>query len=143
MKDMLVLRVVANFIIPFIIVFAFYIQLHGEYSPGGGFQAGVILASSFILFSLIWGLSACREIMPDWLLRLLACTGVLLYAGTGIACMFLGGTFLDYDVLSSTAVGGQHLGIFLVELGVGMTVFAVMMQLYVAFVARKTEGKQS
>lgn len=134
-----VLRVVAKLLIPLIMLFAFYVQFHGDYSPGGGFQAGVIFAAAIILYALLFGLDAAMGVIEPAVLRLLAAGGVLLYAGVGVSAMLLGGHFLDYDVLAHEATEGQHLGIFLVELGVGITVASVMLLLYFAFVGRAAD----
>jgi len=129
----IVLRIVAKLLLPFILLFALYVQFHGEYSPGGGFQAGVIFAAGFILYGLIYGLDKFRQVVsPAWLRRM-AALGVMLYLGVGLVCLMLGGNFLDYDVLSENAAAGQHLGILLVELGVGITVASVMMSLFTVF----------
>jgi len=136
MTHNLILRVVSKFLIPLIIVFALYVQFHGDFGPGGGFQAGVILSSAIILYALVFGLDAAEQVIPPTILRILASLGVLLYAGVGLVTIFLGGNYLDYSVLGSTQIAGQHLGILLVELGVGMTVFAVMLIIFFAFAGR-------
>ena len=132
-----VLRVVAKLLIPVIMLFALYVQFHGDYSPGGGFQAGVIFAAAIILYALLFGLDTTMDVIAPEVLQLLAASGVLLYAGTGVAAMLLGGDFLDYDVLAISPTERQHLGIFLVELGVGITVASVMLLMYYAFVGRE------
>ena len=131
------LRVIAKFLIPLIALFAFYVQFHGDYGPGGGFQAGVIFAAAFILYGLIFGLQRTRRVLPPSVLRWLMASGVLLYAGTGVVTMLLGGNLLDYDVLASNPLAGQHWGIFAVELGVGITVTAVMVSLFYGFASRR------
>lgn len=136
MKGNLVLRVVSKFLIPLIILFALYVQFHGDYGPGGGFQAGVIFASAFFLYALVFGLDAARRAMPPKVLQLLASFGVLLYAGTGVAAILAGGAFLDYNRLASDPVAGQHLGILLIELGVGITVASVMLLIFFTFAGR-------
>ncbi len=136
MQKLVVLRVVSKGLIPFILLLAFYIQFHGEYSPGGGFQAGVIGASAFVLFMFIFGLSALEKVISMRGLRVLAAIGVLLYSGTGLVSVLLGHNFLDYHALGH-GYHGQHVGIILVEAGVGITVFAVMLLLMMAFVKHK------
>ncbi len=133
MNDHSILRVVSKFMIPFILLFALYVQFHGDFGPGGGFQAGVIFAAAFILYGLIFGIEKARKVLPATATRLLLAFGVLLYAGTGLFGIFLGGNYLDYNVLASTAVGGQHLGILLVEFGVGTTVAATMITIFFVF----------
>lgn len=128
-----ILRVVAKIMIPFILLFALYVQFHGDFGPGGGFQAGVIFAAAFILYALIYGVENARKVIPAWVTRALLAFGVLLFGGVGLVGILKGGSYLNYSVLASTQVGGQHLGIFLVEFGVGTTVAATMMTIFFVF----------
>ena len=136
MMHNLILRVVSRMLIPLIILFALYVQFHGDFGPGGGFQAGVIMSAAIILYALIFGLDAAEQVVPPALLRLLASLGVVIYAGVGIVSILFGGNYLNYSVLTDTQVAGQHLGILLVELGVGITVFSVMLIIYFTFAGR-------
>ena len=131
-----ILRVIAKFMIPYILQFAFYVQFHGDFGPGGGFQAGVIFAAGFILYSLIFGIENGRKVMPPWLRRALLSIGVIIFGGTGLFGLILGGNFLDYNVLLENPVAGQHLGILLVELGVGITVSATMITIFFVFASQ-------
>ena len=133
MHDQTVLRVVTKILLPFLLLFAFYVQMHGEYSPGGGFQAGVILGTTFILYALIFGLDEARCVLPPFVVHAGAALGLLIYAGTGMAALYKGGRYLDYSFLSDNAAQGQQLGIMLVELGVGLTVASVMLGLFYLF----------
>ena len=126
MTEHLVLRVVSKLLIPPILLFALYVQMHGDYGPGGGFQAGVIFASALILYGLVFGTEALRSVAPPRLLVILACLGVLLYAGVGVAGMIGGGEFLEYGALAGDAAHGNHVGIIVIEIGVGVAVAAVM-----------------
>ncbi len=128
-----ILRVAAKILFAPIIVFGLYVQFHGDYGPGGGFQAGVIIAAAFILHSLIFGLAAGRKLVPAWLNFAMLAAGVLIYGGVGVAGMVLDGLFLDYNVLLADPSAGQHIGILGVEFGVGLTVTAVMLALFHAF----------
>jgi multicomponent Na+:H+ antiporter subunit B len=136
MRRKIVLRVVSKLLIPFILLFGLYVQWHGDFGPGGGFQAGVIFAAGFVLYGLIFGLGTLREALPSWLTRVVLVLGVLLYAGVGVVTMLMGGNFLGYNVLGATPQGGQHIGIVLIEFGVGMTVFAAVMTIFCAFAGR-------
>ena len=167
-----IIRVVTKLIIPYILLFGLYVQFHGDFGPGGGFQAGVIMASAFILYGLVFGLPAVHEVAPPKVIEKLIALGVLVYAGTGLATTLLGradhahhghdhghadhahtdsghadiielapANFLDYealnhDVLHGFLPHGQHLGIFLIELGVGITVTAVMIMIFYCFAGR-------
>ena len=138
-----ILRVLVKWLIPFILMFALYVQFHGDFGPGGGFQAGVIFGAGIVLYALIFGLPAARRVWPARMLELLVALGVLIYGSVGVVSMFLGGNFLDYDVLAHDPHEGQHIGILLVELGVGVTVAAVMVTLFMHFAGRgRTEPDQ-
>ncbi|MGI9519070.1 MAG: Na(+)/H(+) antiporter subunit B [Pirellulaceae bacterium] len=199
-----VIRVITKLIIPYILLFALYVQFHGDFGPGGGFQAGVIFASALILYGLVFGLPAAQRVAPPRLIEKMIAIGVLTYAGTGVVTMLMGGNFLDYDVLqfggqqhvaadadhnpSTLPDGGatldsheenqppetgnhesesahedehsddhggahegeheehgffpqgQHLGIFIVELGVGITVTSVMTMIFYCFAGREQDA---
>ncbi|MGH6953537.1 MAG: Na(+)/H(+) antiporter subunit B [Alphaproteobacteria bacterium] len=136
MRRDVILRVAAKLLGPPILLFALYVQAHGEFGPGGGFQAGVIFAAAFILYGLIEGVDAARRIVPPALVRAAMALGILIYAGTGALGLALGGNYLDYGVLAREPAHGQHLGITLVELGVGITVASVMIAIFFAFAGR-------
>ncbi len=139
MKFKSVLRVTSKLLIPPILLFALYVQFHGDYGPGGGFQAGVIFASAMILYALIFGVGNARQAIPAWVTRSGIALGVLLYAGVGIASMLMGGSFLNYSVLASEPTLGQLIGINLIELGVGVTVASAMVTIYYNFAAKAPE----
>ena len=133
MEHHLVLSIVARILIPLIMLFALYVQFHGDYGPGGGFQAGVIFASSFILYGIIYGIENLREVVDPSLIRRLAALGLLIYIGVGIVTVLNGGEFLNYNLLSEDPITGQHIGIIFIELGVGRTVASTMIILFYAF----------
>ncbi len=136
MRHHLILRIITKLLIAPILLFALYVQFHGEISPGGGFQAGVILAAAIILYSLVFGLEAAERAVPPGFVHGIMVSGVLIYAGTGLFSIVVGGNFLDYDLLAHDPVHGQHLGIILVELGVLFTVSATMILVFYAFAGR-------
>ena len=136
MKGLVVLRVVAKLLIPFMLLFALYVQFHGDFGPGGGFQAGVIGAATIIFYALIFGLPAARRLVPEATVEAMVALGVLIYAGVGIAGIALGGNYLDYFVLAGDPVHGQHRGIFWVEVGVAVTVSGVMLKIFYVFAGR-------
>ena len=138
MNQHLVLRVVAKMLIPPILLFALYVQFHGDFGPGGGFQAGVIFASAFILYALVFGLETARRVVPEGVVRAAMAVGVLIFAGVGFAGLLLGGNYLNYSVLAENQQAGQHLGITLIEFGVGTTVAAVMITIFFAFAGRSS-----
>jgi len=136
LRHYLIPRVVGRMLIPFILLFGLYVQFHGEYGPGGGFQAGAIIAAAIILYALLEGEQQALRVLPRWLLTGLMAGGALLYGLVGVVCLLLGGNFLDYSVLASNPVKGQQLGILLIEAGVGITVTGVLLSISHAFAAR-------
>jgi len=133
MHEHRVLRVVSKILIPLILLFALYVQFHGEYGPGGGFQAGVIFAAGIILYAMLFGLSNAKRVIRPGLLQMLAACGVLLYGSVGVVSLLSGGNFLDYSSLLPDALAGRHLGIIVIELGVGITVASAMILIFYAF----------
>ena len=141
LSDDIILRVVAKLLMPFMLLFALYVQFHADFGPGGGFQAGVIAAAAIIFYSLIFGLRAGERLAPPWLVETLLAAGVLVYAGVGVAGLLLGGSYLDYFVLHADPVAGQHRGIFWVEVGVLLTVAGAMLKLFTMFAGRSRGGE--
>lgn len=137
MDDRVILRVGAKILIPFILLFALYVQFHGDYGPGGGFQAGVIFAAGIILYALVFGLGNAVKVLPPKAVYVCSAFGIALYLGVGYLSMLRGGEFLNYNVLAHDPADGQHYGIIGVELGVLITVFGVMVSLFYAFAGRR------
>jgi multicomponent Na+:H+ antiporter subunit B len=131
-----ILRVATKLILPLMLVFALYVQFHGDYGPGGGFQAGVIAAATIIIYGLIYGLPAALRIVPPGLVETMVPLGVLVYAAVGIVGTLTGGNFLYYSELAHDQVHGQEWGVFLVEAGVFITVFSTMLAIFYAFAGR-------
>jgi len=137
MKQYPVVREVSHALIAPILLFALYVQFHGDFGPGGGFQAGVIFAAGLILYALVHGLVYLEQAISPRAVCWMTAFGLLLYGGTGLACMLMGGNFLDYDHLAHDYHHGQHWGIFAVELGVGFTVAGVMLTIFYSFAGRE------
>ena len=133
MRDNPVFRIVSKILFGPIIIYGLYVQFHGDFGPGGGFQAGVIVASAFILYSLVFGIEAGKKLFPSNINLILLALGGIIYSGVGIVSMLLGDEFLAYNILGSSPQSGQHIGILLVEFGVGLTVSNVMIALFNAF----------
>ena len=133
MKHHLIPRVVTKLIIPLILLFGLYVQFHGDFTAGGGFQAGVIFAAGFILYNIIFGIKVGQSILSINMTKNLMALGLLLYIFVGFLGILLGGNFLDYNSLSSNSVQGQLTGVFLIELGVGLTVSNVMILIFYSF----------
>ncbi|MHC9509973.1 Na(+)/H(+) antiporter subunit B [Kangiella sp. M94] len=140
-----ILRIVGKILIPPIMLFALYVQFHGEYGPGGGFQAGVIFAAAIILHAMLFGVETTRKVVSMPVVKVLAALGVLIYGSTGVVAMLNGGRFLEYNTLAENPVTGQHVGIIIIELGVGITVATAMMLIFLTFARRvgKTSGESA
>jgi multicomponent Na+:H+ antiporter subunit B len=131
-----ILRVATKLLLPFVLLFALYVQFHGEYGPGGGFQAGVITAGAVILLAITFGVNAAQRIAPPEIVEFMVPLGVLIYAGTGVAGLLMGRNFLDYSAFAESSAEGHALGIMLVEAGVLVTVAGTMTAIFYAFVER-------
>jgi multicomponent Na+:H+ antiporter subunit B len=132
----LILRVGTKLVLPFILLFAFYVQFHGDYGPGGGFQAGVIAAGMVILIVMTFGLTAAKRVAPQAVVERMVPLGVLIFAGTGVAGLLMGRNYLDYSLFAADPAHGHELGILVVEFGVLVTVAGTMVALFYAFVER-------
>lgn len=139
-----IIQTVCRLLIPFIQVFGLYVIAHGHSSPGGGFQGGVILGASFILLCLSHDLQELRKRMPLKMILLFCSLGVMIYAGLGFLCLLLGGDYLDYGKLHLlfpvNEIQSRSIGIFGIEVGVGITVMAVMVSIFLNLAAPEAEN---
>ena len=124
----LIVRMVCRGLAPFIQLFGLYVIMHGHSSPGGGFQGGVILASSFILLAMAEGSETLRRRLSLTALMGFMSAGVLLYAGIGVVCLVLGANYLDYGVLPFSEP--RSVGMLVIEVGIGITVTAAMLSIF-------------
>ena len=142
MRDTVILRVVVKLLLPAILIFALYVQFHGDYGPGGGFQAGVAAAAAIILYGMVFGIDEAQKVVPRSIVNTLIPLGVLIFAGTGVASLLLGENYLDYSPFGSKPVKGQHLGILIVEAGVFITVASTMLAIFYVFGGRADKADQ-
>ena len=130
----LIIKNTCRLIIPFIQIFALYVVAHGHYSPGGGFQGGVLLAASIILYAISHDLRRALRRFSERTAALFGSLGVLIYAGTGVVCLLMGANFLNYEALAPLlgvdAVMARSHGILIVEVGVAFAVMAVIIWIY-------------
>ncbi len=142
----LIVKTTCRLVIPFIQLFALYVIAHGHHSPGGGFQGGVIFGATLILFAISHNLREGINRMSETAAILFCSLGVLIYAGIGVLCLFLGQNFLDYSALAGVLgvdpVSARSHGILGVEIGVGVAVMAVMVTIYylLSSVGKHDEG---
>jgi len=114
-----------RFMISFILLFAFYLQFHSEISPGGGFQAGSIIALALIVYDMAIGINIALN-----RLKFAAILGTAIYFITGLLGLFSKFEFLNYNVLYKNHLVAQKIGITLVEIGVGISVASIMLLIY-------------
>ncbi len=137
MQEHVVIRVVARLLIPFIILYGLYVLFHGKYSPGGGFQAGVIMASTAIIYSLIYGSDMALKLFPKKFLLFLSGLGVWIYTFIALATTLFGGKILEFGVLyPQYTPKAQYYSIMAIEFGIGFTVCGVMCLLFFTFARR-------
>jgi len=140
----LLLRVIVKALIPAIVLFALFVQFHGDFSPGGGFQAGAIMAAGFIIYGIVFGMDQVKQVCPPWVVHKMMALGVLIYSGVGVFAMFRGFHFLNYNAINPAyPSGGQHWGLLIVEFGVGVTVTGVLISVFYAFASRPPTLKDS
>ncbi len=140
MRDQLVLRIVCKILLPFIFLFGLYVLMHGKYSPGGGFQAGAILAAGFIIYALIFGVHHLQRVVSLHLLKWLSAVGVFMYVGVAIGSLFLGGNLLNYNVYFENPLVGQFWMIMIVELAIGLSVTCVLTSIFIAFATHSPDA---
>lgn len=127
-NESIIIRTVSRILIPFVQLFGLYVIMHGHSSPGGGFQGGVILGASYILYGIAYGVENVKERFNFRRLTIFTSLGVFIYAGIGFVCLLLGANFLNYGILPIPVA--RSMGMFGIELGVGFTVMSVMVSLY-------------
>jgi multicomponent Na+:H+ antiporter subunit B len=133
-SDDIIIKTLARVLVPFMLLYALYVIMHGHHSPGGGFQGGVILGASLVLLVITHGLKDTQKRISEKSVAIFSSLGVLIYGGIGVLCVVLLGNFLDYSKLA-TLLGvplaqARSLGILGVEIGVGLAVMAVMFSIF-------------
>lgn len=142
--DSPVIRFIARMLPPALQLFALYVLIHGHYSPGGAFQAGALLAGSFLLPRIVEGVEKGQELMTTRRATWIALIGTMLFAGTGAVTLIMGGEgFMDYAGLHALPFdmppGGytRAIGSLFIEFGVAMAVMGVMIIIYDDVLARQ------
>ena len=140
--DDIVIRTVSRILVPFMQIYSLYVFVHGHGSPGGGFQGGCIMAASFILLAVAHNLREAKRRLKERTNAIFCALGVFIYAGTGYLAFLYSGNFLDYGKLSNLLptdpVKARYYGMAMIELGVQITVMAVMVSIFLDLV---TAGK--
>lgn len=136
--DDLIVRTCSRIMVPFLQIYSLYVYVHGHTSPGGGFQGGCIMAASFILLAVAYDIGEAKRRFSERLNALFCCLGVFIYAGTGAVSLIFSDNFLDYSawrhILPVGPVMARYYGIAMIELGVEITVMAVMVSIFLDLV---------
>ena len=144
-SDDIIIKTLARILVPFIQLYALYVIMHGHYSPGGGFQGGVILAASLILLMITHGVKDTQKRISEKAVAIFSSSGVLIYAGIGVLCLILFGNFLDYSKLATILhvdpAHARSYGILGIEIGVGLAVMAVMFSVFFDISKGERSGK--
>lgn len=139
-----IIRTICRMLIPFIQLFSLYVLFHGHYSPGGGFQGGVMMGATFILLVMAYGLEESRRYISLKTLTILASVGLFTYSGIGAVCLLWGGNFLDYGKLPlpiSSIPTIRAMGILGIEIGIFLGVMASMICIFMGIASYDTGGK--
>ena len=132
--ESIIIQTAARMLVPFIQLFGLYVIVHGHYSPGGGFQGGVILGASFVTLALAFDQKFSMQYMSETTNGIFGNIGALIFTGTAALCALFGGMFLDYSALDAIIPLGpvewRSFGIFVVEVGVGLAVMSIMAALF-------------
>lgn len=141
--ESVMLRTVLQPLIICLQLFAIYVVIHGHYSPGGGFQGGVLLGCSYILPVLVNGIRDCRQLhQHERIALIMAGVGVAIFALVGIIPMFYGEVLLDYAALPipiAEAAVRRSLGILFVEVGVTLGVAGGMASIFLTLYGNGVE----
>jgi multicomponent Na+:H+ antiporter subunit B len=139
-----IIKTICRLLLPFLQIYAIYVLMHGHYSPGGGFQGGVMMGASFILLVIAYGLDDAQRRISVKALTIYACLGLFIYSGIGALALLMGGNYLDYGTLPlplSSIPKIRAMGILGIEIGVFLGVMAIMIFIFLAIASYETGGK--
>ena len=136
--DNIIINLISKFVLPILMLFGFYIHSHGDYTPGGGFQAGVIFACALCLYCFI-NLDANKKRISNNFLTYIAILGFVFYTGTGIVGYFITGNFLDFTFLPFKQSNSR--GVFIIEFGIALVVFSSISQAFTTLLNLIKEAK--
>ena len=143
-KTSLVIQTVTRMMIPFLLMFGLSLIVHGHLTPGGGFQGGVVLGATFILLGLAFNKEEGRRAVPEGMVKIMASSGIAIYIIVGIIGIIAGFNFLTNQWMHfppSGELGELFSGgtLFWINIGVGLTVSAIAIELFYAFLEEKRD----
>lgn len=127
--DNLVINLLSKFIFPILMLFGFYVHSHGDYTPGGGFQSGVIFACALCLYYFLnLSLTSVKR-LSETVLTFVAVIGFIFYTGLGLYSFCVTGKFLDFSFLPFEHNNAR--GVFIVEMGIALVVFSSVSRIFI------------
>jgi multicomponent Na+:H+ antiporter subunit B len=142
----IIVATICRILAPFLQIYSLYVIMHGHSSPGGGFQGGCIMGASFILLVIALGREEVLLRMNQKVNDFLGSLGVLIYGGIGVACLLLGANYLDYSILpfpGATPEKARYLGMLGIEIGVGISVMAIMVSIFLNLLGPETPSEEA
>ena len=142
-----VVETVARVMIPFVQLFALYVIIHGTGGPGGGFQGGVVFASAFILYTVAFNLAGVKKRFPESANTIFSSLGLYIYAGIGLLAIIFSlgvGQYLNYGFIPFTSHFEENraLGMDFVEMGIGITVMAIIVSIFFDLAQKDEKGSE-
>lgn len=124
----MILKRAASVLTPFAFLFAVYVLLNGESSPGGGFAGGAILGAGLILYASSHGHDRMRRLMDAKRYAAIRTFGLMLYA-----LLYGGSIFIGANRLPNYLAGAS----MLIDLAVGLVVACTVYGFYALFARRE------
>ncbi|MFF0078436.1 MnhB domain-containing protein [Streptomyces canus] len=131
----------ALLVLPVALLTGLYVIAHGQLSPGGGFQGGVVAATSLHLLYLGADYRALERVRPVGLYETGDAIATSAYVVTGLAGLiggtaFLANTVLPYGTFNTLSSGGT---VPLLNAAVGMEVACAVVVLLARFLDQAVE----
>lgn len=116
----------ADKMLPFALVYMFYVILHGHLSPGGGFQGGVLMVAVVVFLYMGYGYEGAAKVINRGFLHKFEGFESIVYVALAMVGVFCGAYFCENVLFQSGSVGDLWSTgtIFLMDLTVGLKVLA-------------------
>lgn len=102
-----IVRTCADLMYPFVVIFGWYVIMHGHLTPGGGFQGGAVVATGAALVIVAYSYQEITSMLKKAVLMVQESTGLLLFIGAGLGGMLLGFPFFFNWLANSGSLFGM------------------------------------